>query len=134
MTGELSTRRYRFNLKRHRMGGKDFARTYSEGSRARASLMTVVVRENGLERRRLGLSVGKRCWKHATKRNRVRRVFREAFRLAMHELPDGIDVVLVASTPRIRPGLDETREQLSMLVAKALRRYRDKHAAAEAPR
>lgn len=120
--------RLRLNLRRHRMVGKDFSRAYSEGSRAKSSLMTVVVRENGLEQRRFGLSVGKRCWKSAVKRNRVRRVFREAFRLSLPDLPDGIDVIMIASTPGAWPPLEETREQMTMLILKALRRYHEKRA------
>ncbi len=121
--------RLRFPLRRHRMGGKDFARVYREGSRAKAALMTVAVRENGLDVTRMGLSVGKRCWKSAVKRNRVRRVFREAFRLTLPELPVGLDVVLISSTPRIRPSLDETQREMRAMIAKALRRFREKSGA-----
>ena len=103
-----------------------FSEIYRRGSRARASLMTVAVLPNDLGRTRLGLSVGKRCWKGAVKRNRVRRVFREAFRLSLPDLPPGVDVVMIASEPRIRPGLEETRRELMLLVPKALRRYREK--------
>jgi ribonuclease P protein component len=126
MPDEPDNPRQRLSLRRHRMRGGDFKRAYAEGNRAKSTLMTVVVRENGTDERRLGLSVGKRCWKSAVKRNRVRRVFREAFRLAQPELPPGIDVVLVSSTPQIRPSLAEAQEQMQMLVAKALRRYREK--------
>ena len=110
------------------MSGGDFARVYGEGSRAKCALMTVAVRENGLELSRMGLSIGKRCWKSAVKRNRVRRVFREAFRLSLPEIPTGLDVVLISSTPRIRPRLDETRVELVAMIKKAHRRYREKRA------
>ena len=116
----------RFPRKRHSLAARDFKRIYSEGSRARAALMTVAVLENGLGHARLGLSVGKRCWKSAVRRNRVRRVFREAFRLSLDELPTGVDVVMIASTPRIEPRLDEARRELVALTHKALRRYRER--------
>jgi len=88
--------------------------------------MTVAVRENGLERTRMGLSVGKKCQKRAVKRNRVRRVFREAFRLSLPELPTGLDVVLIASVPGIEPDLEPTRRELLALVRKAHSRFREK--------
>lgn len=95
--------------------------------------MTVAVAPNGLEHARLGLSIGKRCWKGAVQRNRVRRVFREAFRTGLPELPPGIDIVLIGSTPRLRPHLDPTRTELIHLAKKAYRRYREKMKAEPKP-
>ncbi len=120
--------RRRFSLRRHRLYRRDFERVYRTGSRARGARMTVAVCPNQLDRSRLGLSIGKRVWKSAVKRNRVRRVFREAFRLALPELPSGLDVVLIGSVPRVQPELEPTRRELVALVAKALRRYREKEA------
>jgi ribonuclease P protein component len=112
-------------MRRHRMRSADFARVYSQGSRARGSLLTVAVCPNGLDRTRLGLSIGKRVWKRAVRRNRVRRVFREAFRLSLAELPEGVDVVLIGA-PGVMPELEATRRELVTMCRKALRRYRDK--------
>lgn len=75
----------------------------------------------------MGLSVGKRCWKSAVRRNRVRRVFREAFRLVQAQLPQGIDVVLIASTPRLEPDLHLIQSDLNKLGWKAWRRYHEAH-------
>lgn len=121
----------RFQLRRHRMFPGDFKRAYSQGSRARGGSMTVVVRPNGLDVTRMGLSVGKVCWKSAVRRNRVRRVFREAFRLSLAELPVGIDVVMIGSTPRLEPELEPVRTELRHMVKKALRRFAEKQAASE---
>jgi ribonuclease P protein component len=72
----------------------DFERAFRQGSRARGAILLVVARENELGETRLGLSVGKSIWKGAVQRNRVRRIFREAFRLSYPELPAGFDLVL----------------------------------------
>ena len=109
----------------------DFSRIYREGSRARGGLMTVVVLPNGTPHTRLGLSVGKRCWRKAVKRNRVRRVFREAFRTALPELPPGLDVVVIASEPEVAPTLEGASQELVRMAAKALRRYRERTEASE---
>lgn len=84
--------------------------------------MVVVVVENGRPYSRLGLSVGKRIWKSAVRRNRVRRIFREAFRLSQEELPPGLDIVLVPGRPRLEPELEATRRELVANCAKARRR------------
>ena len=129
--GEPGAPRLRFKQRHHVKSKNDFARVYREGSRARGSLMTVAVVANGLDHARLGLSIGKRCWKGAVQRNRVRRVFRESFRTSLPELPTGIDIVLIGSTPAVRPRLQETRDELVYLARKAHRRYREKLAAEE---
>ena len=101
----------------------DFARAYGRGNRARGEWMTVCVCLNGTEHTRLGLSVGKRVWKSAVRRNRVRRVFREAFRHALHDMPPGLDVVLIGSTPRIEPALAVVLAELQQLWPKAHARH-----------
>ena len=104
----------------------EFRRADREGSRARGSLLIVVACPNGTGTTRLGLSIGKRIWKHAVRRNRVRRVFREAFRLSYPELPQGVDLILIAASPRLEPGLAATQRELVRLAAKAHGRYLEK--------
>ena len=111
------------------VSGGHFGRAYQQGNRARGKLMTVVVVANGLDVTRLGLSIGKRVWRDAVGRNRVRRVFREAFRVSLPELPTGVDVVLIGSMPRIEPNLHDTAAELVHLVHKAHGRYLEKIAA-----
>lgn len=112
----------RMRLKRRR----DFERAYHEGSRARGDLLVVVAVENDLGWTRLGLAVGRRVWRGAVGRNRVRRIFREAFRLEYGDLPRGVDLVLMAAGPGLRPSLAGTRAELVRLARKAQRRYQEK--------
>ena len=107
----------------------EFGRVYRTGSRARGSTMTVAICANDLGRTRMGLSVGKVCWRRAVQRNRVRRLFREAFRLEREDLPPAADLVLIGA-PRARPVLEETRAELRKLAWKAWRRYEEKLAQA----
>ena len=74
---------------------------------------------NGLPHSRLGLSVGKRIWKSAVRRNRIRRVFREAFRVRYDALPRGYDLVLIPAVPRLEPRLGTIAPELERLAAKA---------------
>jgi len=97
--------------------GADFGRAYRNGRRARGSILLVVGADSGRDHPRLGLSVGKKVWKHAVKRNRVRRVFREAFRLTAPELPN-LDLVLIPAEPRLVP---TTVRKLAQKVARRLK-------------
>ena len=105
----------------------DFQRIYRTGSRARGDQLTVVCAPNGLDHPRLGLSVGRKVWRSAVRRNRVRRIFREAFRLSQHDLPPGFDLILIPAAARLDPELEATRTELVQLAAKAVRRYRERH-------
>lgn len=118
--------RLRHRPDRHVRRKRDFERAFRAGSRARGSILLVIVVPNDLPITRLGLSVGKGVWRRAVQRNRVRRVFREAFRLAQHELPSGVDIVLVPAAKGLWPELEATRAELVQLARKALRRYREK--------
>ena len=107
--------------------GNDFQRAYRRGSRARGNNLIVVACPNGLGFSRIGLSVGKRIWKQAVRRNRIRRIFKEAFRLVYPELPEGYDFVLIPAVPKLRPTLGATRSELTALGRKAARRAKERH-------
>jgi ribonuclease P protein component len=98
----------------------DFRTVFREGGRARGASVVVVVRENGLEHTRLGLSVGKAIWKSAVKRNRVRRIFRESFRLSYPDLPRGVDIVMIPAAPKLDPKLADVQRELVLLSRRAL--------------
>ncbi len=97
----------------------DFERVYKQGTRARGGALLVVAAPNALPHPRLGLSVGRSIWKEAVRRNRIRRVFREAFRLEQHSLPSGFDLILIPARPKLDPVLAEVRSELVQLARKA---------------
>ena len=121
----------RFRRKMRMRRQRDFQRAYGQGNRARGSLLVVVACANGLDHSRLGLSVGRKVWKSAVRRNRVRRIFREAFRLAYAGLPQGYDFVLIPAEPRLDPALDAVGPELVRLARKAAQRNAERRAQAD---
>lgn len=81
----------RFRLRQER----DFARLRREGRAYQNRYLLVSVLPNGLSHNRYGLITSKQLG-NAVKRNRVRRLCREAVRLLHPRLQVGYDVVLVA--------------------------------------
>lgn len=64
----------------------EFRTVYGEGRRFEGRLMTVFVLPTRLEQHRLGITASRKMSRLAVKRNRAKRLLREAFRLTGSEL------------------------------------------------
>jgi ribonuclease P protein component len=105
---------------------RHFRAVYARGRRASGAWMTVVALAHrpgagrpAPDNVRVGLSVSK---DHggAVRRNKLKRLLREAFRLERNGLPRGVDLVLI---PKQRPDdfpLAALRDELVSLVRRAL--------------
>jgi ribonuclease P protein component len=69
---------------------------------------------------RIGLSVSRR-FGSAVRRNKIRRLYREAFRLSKVELPVGLDLVIVPRSNEI-PTLDNLMRSFRTLAPKVANR------------
>lgn len=101
----------------------DFQAVYDRRRSAADDVLIVYTRENGLAHARVGLSVSKK-FGNAVRRNRLRRLLREAFRLGKSDLVNGFDFVLV---PRMRddydlPSLQQSLIKLGKIAVKKARR------------
>src|SRR6516162_7930473 len=72
----------------------DFKRVYDRRRSVSDEWLIVYACENQLPHLRLGLSVSRK-FGGAVQRNRLRRLYREAFRLTRAEMPVGLDLVLI---------------------------------------
>ena len=97
---------------RHR---KDFDLAFRNGSRRQTKNFTIILRANGLEFSRLGVTVGKKVG-NAVKRNRVKRYLREFFRLHKHKLPPSHDVVIIAKRDAATLAYQDVREELAAVL------------------
>ncbi len=81
--------------KTHRIRSREeFAAVYDQGMKVIQGPLLVFGRSNQLKHPRLGLSMSRRVG-NAVKRNRIKRLLRESFRLMQHDLPAGYDFVIV---------------------------------------
>jgi ribonuclease P protein component len=99
---------------------RDFRRCYDRRRSAADGWLIVYACENGLPHSRLGLSVSRKVG-NAVVRNRLRRLYREAFRLSKHELPHGYDLILIPRQ-KIEPPLEALKASLIKLVRQIARK------------
>src|SRR6266542_3293112 len=114
------TKPFAFRPAEHLRRPSDFRRVYDRRRSVSDSWLIVHACENGLPHLRLGLSVSRKVGQ-ATHRNRLRRLYREAFRLTRHEMPTGLDLVLIPRGPE-EPPLEELKRTLPHLVKQLARR------------
>jgi ribonuclease P protein component len=101
---------------------RDFRSVYGRGKRASGDWITVVVwqrRKGEILAPRIGVSVSK---DHggAVRRNKLKRILRESFRLERRNLPPDVDVILIPKKRSEHLPLSDLREELPRLVKKAL--------------
>ncbi|MBL8810055.1 MAG: ribonuclease P protein component [Planctomycetaceae bacterium] len=112
----MERRRYKFTREQRLRKSLDFEQIYDRGLRAGDGHLLVFVLRNGTSSTRLGVSVSR---KHgsAVVRNLKRRRLKEAFRRLQHDLPSGLDIVIV---PRQR--LDSELADYSRSLAKLVKK------------
>src|SRR3954451_9721210 len=89
-----TTPRLTFPQTRRMKTPAQFDRCYKRKRSASDGVLIVYACENELPHPRLGCSVSKKIG-NAVVRNRYKRLFREAFRLAQHDLPPGGDLIVI---------------------------------------
>ena len=75
---------------------KDFRKVYQAGCSYKAGFIILKILPNATSTSRVGFSISARSIKRANRRNRIKRLFREAYRKNKTILKKGFDIVFVA--------------------------------------
>lgn len=116
----ITVRRVSFPKSEHLRKGADFSRVFALRCVARTAHLTIFAAPNQTGRLRVGFSVSKKHG-NAVRRNRLKRLLREAYRLSRSELPGGLDLVLIPVDAR-NTKLGEFQEALVRAVRKLARK------------
>jgi ribonuclease P protein component len=111
---------FTFRPHEHLRRPADFQRCYDRRRSASDGRLIVYACPNGLDYSRLGLSVSRK-YGGAVRRNRLRRLYREAYRLSRPDLPTGLDLILIPRGPA-EPTLADLLTALPRLVGQVARR------------
>jgi len=95
----------------------EFDTVHSGGKRISDRFFGIVAAPNDLNAPRLGMAVGLKASGNSVRRNRVRRLIRESFRLHQTELP-AVDLVVSARATTRDAGAAELRASLEALWQK----------------
>lgn len=95
----------------------DFDRVFARRRSRNDNALVVYACENGLPHCRLGMVVSRR-YGDAVQRNRWKRCLREAFRRAQHELPAGLDLVVLPCSPGQTPTTPSMETSLRKLASR----------------
>jgi ribonuclease P protein component len=110
----------RFRKAEHLRRPSEFKRVYDRRRSASDEWLLVYACENGLPHLRLGCSVSRKVG-GAVQRNRLRRLYREAFRLTKCNMPVGLDLVLIPRQAH-EPRLEHLKMALPRLVDQIARK------------
>lgn len=96
----------------------EFKTVYKRGRAVVSKNIVLYYCPNCLLYNRLGFSVSKKVGKSVT-RNRIKRLYREAFRIIEEQLPKGYDFVVVGRKTSAGVSFHEAYKELSRLCKKA---------------
>ncbi|MDR1693516.1 MAG: ribonuclease P protein component [Oscillospiraceae bacterium] len=105
--------RYTVSLKQNR----DFRSLYARGKNTAGVYLALYARKNRLGVTRLGITASAKLG-NAVKRNRVRRLVKEAYRLQEKRFLRGYDLVVVARGRAVGAPFAAVRDELPRLAAK----------------
>ena len=94
----------------------DINRIYRKGLRIGGQLIRLIIMKNELEYSRLGISIPRKLC-NAVKRNRWKRLLREAFRLNRDKIRSGYDIIAIPLTEPNGIKMQNVESELVKLIS-----------------
>ncbi len=107
----LSSKDFRLQGKLKLLTADNYSFVFDKAERFGNYSFTVLARTNNLTHPRLGLAISKKCAKRAVDRNRIKRLFRESFRINQHKLPS-VDIIAMCKPSAIKLSNHEMHKQI----------------------
>ena len=120
----MTAKRYTFPKSARVRGREEFAAVFDAKVRFSRGPLTAYALPTSHETPRIGFSVSRRVGT-APRRNRIKRLLRESFRLMQHDFPRPYDLVIVVR-PHEPMILAEYQKLLSALMVKLHQAWKDK--------
>lgn len=93
----------------------EFMRIFKKGRFQAGKFMTLYVLENRFGSNRLGITASRKVG-NSVKRNRLKRLIRENYRLIEDNIESGFDIIFVARESNIMPEFDDIRKEMKYLL------------------
>ena len=106
---------FTFSKNERLLNRRDFVNLNQGGKRVQAAHFTVILKYNGLGITRLGITVSKKIG-NAVKRNKVKRLIREIFRLHKSHFPQSCDIVIAAKKGAYGLNIWQIKEELGEII------------------
>ncbi len=91
----MTTEDFSFQAKLRLNSSVDYKNVFAKPVKSSDKYFTVLARSNNTNFARIGLAIAKKYVKKANRRNRIKRVIRESFRLKQHNLKS-VDIIVLA--------------------------------------
>jgi ribonuclease P protein component len=111
---QATERTLRFGPQQRLRSKPQFDAVYASGRRIDDRFFALRIKPNGLGFARIGLAVAVKTAGNGVRRNRLRRLMRESFRLEQHGLP-AVDIVVAAKFPAAAAPAASLRASLATL-------------------
>jgi ribonuclease P protein component len=111
---QATERTLRFGPQQRLRSKPQFDAVYASGRRIDDRFFALRIKPNGLGFARIGLAVAVKTAGNGVRRNRLRRLMRESFRLEQHDLP-AVDIVVAAKFPAAAAPAASLRASLATL-------------------
>jgi ribonuclease P protein component len=107
---------FSFDSSRRLISKQDFDNVFQKSKKIHFGHVTVLYKQNTLPFSRLGFAISKRWVAKAVLRNKLRRIFKESFRICQNLV--NYDIVVLANKPCKKPEIEWIKQHIEQLWQK----------------